>query len=96
MVAPCAIRVLENKNGWRIVDWLPLDSSVFTSAAYLPAQRTLYLRFRSGELYCYFDFPSQKYQDFLAADSKGRYFSTNIRDRFPYRHLLTAGDNTST
>jgi hypothetical protein len=77
------------------VDWLPLDSSVFTSAAYLPAQRTLYLRFRSGELYCYFDFPPQQYHDFLAADSKGRYFSSNIRDRFPYRHLLTATDSSA-
>ena len=56
---------IENKDRWRIVDWLPLDSSVFTSAAYLPAQRTLYLRFRCGELYCYFDFPPQQYHDFL-------------------------------
>jgi hypothetical protein len=73
------------------VDWLPLESSVFTSAAYLPGTRTLYLRFRSGELYCYFDFPPQQYRDFLAADSKGRYFSTHIRDRFRCQHLLTLG-----
>jgi hypothetical protein len=91
VVAPSALRVIENKNRWRIVDWLPLDSSVFTSAAYLPAQCTLYLRFRSGELYCYFDFPPQQYRDFLAADSKGRYFSSNIRDHFRYHHLLTVG-----
>jgi hypothetical protein len=69
------------------MDWLPLDSSVFTSAAYLPSKRTLYLCFRSGDLYCYFDFPPQQYRDFLAADSKGRYFSSNIRDRFPYQHI---------
>jgi len=78
-----------------VVDWLPLDSSVFTSAAYLAGQRTLYLRFRSGELYCYFDFPPQQYHDFLAADSKGQYFSSNIRDRFPYQHLLTLADHTA-
>jgi len=73
------------------VDWLPLDSSVFTSTAYLPATRTLYLRFRSGELYSYFDVPPQQYRDFLAADSKGQYFSRNIRDCFRYQHLLTVG-----
>ncbi len=67
--------------------WLPLDSSVFTSAAYRPAARTLYLRFHSGELYCYFDFPQKQYRDFLAADSKGQYFSSHIRDRFRYRHV---------
>jgi KTSC domain-containing protein len=69
------------------VDWLPVDSSLFTSAAYRPGKRMLYLRFRSGELYCYFDVPPQKYRDFLAADSRGQYFSSNIRDRFPYKHL---------
>lgn len=69
------------------MDWLPLDSSVFTSTAYRVSDRTLYLLFRSGELYCYFDFPPQQYRDFLAADSKGQYFSSNIRDRFRYRHL---------
>ena len=69
------------------MDWLPLDSSVFTASAYLPATRTLYLRFHSGELYCYFDFPAQQYRAFLASDSNGQYFSKNIRDRFPYRHL---------
>jgi hypothetical protein len=79
--------MIENENRWRIVDWLPLDSSVFTSAAYLPPNRTLFLRFRSGELCCYFDFPPQQYRDFLAADSKGQYFSSNIRNRFRYQHL---------
>jgi hypothetical protein len=79
--------MIKNENRWRTVHWLPLDSSVFTSAAYLPATRTLYLRFHSGELYCYFDFPPQQYRDFLAADSKGQYFSSNIRDRFRYQHL---------
>lgn len=87
MVLVLALHLIENENRRRIVNWLSLDSSVFTSAAYLPAQRTLYLCFRSGELYCYFDFPPQQYRDFLAADSKGQYFSSNIRDHFPFRHL---------
>jgi KTSC domain len=69
------------------MDWLPLDSSVFTSAAYLSSKRMLYLRFRSGELYCYFDFPPEQYRDFLAADSKGQYFAHNIRDQFLCEHL---------
>jgi len=70
-----------------MVDWLPLDSSVLASVAYRPAKRMLYLRFRSGELYRYSDFPPEEYKDFLAADSKGRYFSRNIRDRFACRHI---------
>jgi hypothetical protein len=51
--------------------WIP---AYFTATAYLAARRTLYLRFRSGELYCYFEFPPQQYRAFLASDSKGQYF----------------------
>ena len=69
------------------MNWLPLDSSVLSAAAYRPAKRTLYLRFHSGERYRYFNFPPQNYRDFLAANSKGQYFSRNIRNRFPYEHL---------
>ncbi|HEX7362044.1 MAG TPA: KTSC domain-containing protein [Bryobacteraceae bacterium] len=64
-----------------------MDSSVLTSAAYHPGKRLLYLRFRSGELYRYFDFPPEGYRDFLVADSKGQYFSNHIRGQFPYEHL---------
>jgi hypothetical protein len=67
--------------------WLPLDSSVFTAAAYVADKRTLYLRFRSGELYRYFEFPSELYHGFLAADSKGQYFAHHIRDRFSCEHV---------
>ena len=69
------------------MQWLPLDSSVFTSVAYHPRRRTLYLRFHNGEIYCYFDFPADQYRDFLAADSKGQYFASDIRDRFQYERL---------
>jgi hypothetical protein len=80
---------IENEEA--IVDWLLLDSSVFAAAAYRPAKHMLYLLFRSGELYCYFDFPPEQYRDFLAADSKGQYFSSNIRDRFRYQRLPRPG-----
>jgi KTSC domain len=76
-----------NRLGDVVVHWELLDSSVFTAAAYLPARRMLYLRFRSGELYRYVDFPPDLYHDFLAADSKGQYFARHIRDRFPCQHL---------
>lgn len=69
------------------MDWEALDSSVFTSSAYLTDKRLLYLRFRTGELYRYFDFPPELYRDFLAAGSKGQYFAHHIRDRFPCEHL---------
>lgn len=48
----------------------------------------LYLRFRSGELYRYLDLPPQTFSDFLTAESKGQYFSRNIRERFRCEHLV--------
>ena len=69
------------------IDWVPVDSSVLQAAAYLARRRWLYLRFQSGEIYRYFDFPAQQYRDFLAAESKGTYFGKHIRNHFHYEHL---------
>jgi hypothetical protein len=77
------------------VEWLPLESSVFTSTAYVEAERTLYLRFQSGEIYRYFEFSPEQYQEFLAADSQGRYFAANIRDQFQCERLPRARGTAS-
>jgi len=69
------------------MDWQPLDSKMLAAVAYEPEPKTLYLRFRSGEIYRYFDFPEDQYQAFLQAESRGRYFLTHIRRRFRYQRL---------
>jgi hypothetical protein len=67
--------------------WVPVESSAFRAAAYADDERSLYLKFRSGEVYRYFEVPVERYQEFLAADSKGRYFRESILDRFPYQRM---------
>ena len=57
---------------------------MFTSVAYDAGTRILYLRFQSGDIYRYFDFPNNDYQQLLSAESKGRYFLSNIRNCFRY------------
>jgi len=69
------------------IDWVSLDSSVLQAVAYVAQRRWLYLRFQSGEIYRYFDFPPQQYRDFLDADSKGAYFGKHIRTHFLYEQL---------
>jgi len=69
------------------MDWQPLDSKMLAAVAYVPETATLYLRFRSGEIYSYFDFPEAQYQEFLRAESLGRYFRSHIRGRFRYQRL---------
>jgi hypothetical protein len=69
------------------MEWQPLESRMFLSAAYDAESHILHLRFRSGDVYRYFDFPEDQYRDFLKAESHGRYFLSHIRDRFRYQRL---------
>jgi len=69
------------------MNWQPLESKLLSSAAYDAENRILYLRFRSGDVYRYFAFPPEQYQQFLDAESRGRYFLANIRNQFRYERL---------
>jgi len=68
-----------------------LESTTLATVAYDPAGQMLRLEFRSRAVYCYFDVPSNVYQDLMAADSKGAYFNRNIRGRFPHLRLADDG-----
>jgi len=69
------------------LDWQPLESKLLAAAAYEASRRCLYLRFQSGDIYRYFTFPADQYQEFLDAESRGRYFLSHIRNHFPYERL---------
>ena len=69
------------------LDWQTLDSKLLASVFYAAPRRILYLRFHSGEVYRYFTFPAEQYQEFLDAESRGRFFLTYIRNRYPYERL---------
>lgn len=70
--------------------WTPVASSVFDAAGYLHSESLLYLKFRSGDVYRYFDFPPERYEEFLASSSKGRYFAENIRNRYKYEQISSS------
>jgi hypothetical protein len=60
---------------------------MLTAVAYNPDWRQLYLRFRSGDVYCYREVPAERYEELLAADSKGQYCRQYILNRFPYDRI---------
>ena len=62
------------------VEWVPLESSVFTAVAYRAGAQQLYLQFQEGNVYRYFACPRSVYNGLLAAESKGRYFAQQIRN----------------
>jgi hypothetical protein len=61
---------------------VPIDSTGLASAQYDAAQSTLRLEFRSGAVYLYFKVPATICDGLLAADSKGSFFSRQIRPVF--------------
>lgn len=60
-----------------------LASSVLRSVGYDADRQTLEVEFTSGDVYRYFLVPQRVHRELLDADSPGRYFSAEIRDRYP-------------
>jgi hypothetical protein len=79
----------------KALEWQSVESSLFTAAAYRRDARQLYLRFRDGNIYRYFDVPLRAYKGFLAAESKGRHFASHIRNEFRYEQVRDARRRTS-
>lgn len=48
---------------------------------------TLEVHFHSGGKYQYFDVPASVYENFLNADSKGKFLHYNIKNKYRYRRL---------
>jgi hypothetical protein len=42
------------------------------------------------DIYCYRDVPVERYDELLAADSKGKYFRRHILNRYPYQRISRA------
>jgi hypothetical protein len=72
------------------VDWVPVKSKMLTAVAYSRDWQQLYLKFHSGDVYCYRGVPSGRYQELLAADSKGTYARDYILHCYPYHRIYVA------
>jgi hypothetical protein len=67
---------------------VPVRSTTIASIGYLPAERELEIKFRaSGDVYRYFDVPSEEYAAFMAAESKGTYLNQVFKPR-EYRFVV--------
>ena len=62
-------------------------SSVLRGAWYLPERRQLDLLFTSGRRYIYSGVPASVAEGLAAAESKGRFYNLEIRNRFPCRQV---------
>ncbi|HEU4325890.1 MAG TPA: KTSC domain-containing protein [Roseiflexaceae bacterium] len=62
----------------------PVDSRGLREVGYDPQRRELEVQFRDRKVYRYSEVPEEVYRALLAADSKGRYFNEQIKERYGY------------
>ena len=70
--------------------WVAVKSKMLSAVAYNHDWQQLYLRFRSGDIYCYRDVPLERYEELIAAPAKGEYARTHIFNRYPYQRIRSA------
>lgn len=58
--------------------------SVIAWVEYQKLARILEVGFKQGRRYSYYGVPENEYRGLLDAPSKGAYYNTRIRDRYPY------------
>lgn len=61
-----------------------VNSSVIKSVAYDKYVNVLEITFKSGKVYDYLDVPPSEHLALLFAQSPGRHFSRNIREKYDY------------
>ena len=63
---------------------IQVSSSAISSVGYDERKAVLEVEFRSGAVYDYLDVPPKIWKALQAADSKGRFISRRIRDRYAF------------
>lgn len=64
-----------------------VDSEAIRDIDYDADRAKLVVQFEDGDRYVYVGVPGEVHRSFLDADSKGRFFAYEIRDRYPYHRL---------
>ncbi len=62
----------------------PINSTSIAEIGYHAPLQVLEIAFRSGAVYRYRAVPMEIYKGLMKAESKGRYFTQNIRNRFKF------------
>ncbi len=71
-----------------------MPSTAIRNLFYVPAKRELWLTFVSGRRYVYADVPSDVFDAFKAAPSRGAFFNHEIRDRYTFREVARRPSQT--
>ena len=61
---------------------IKVESSNIAKVGYDQSKKILAIQFESGKTYNYADVPANVVLDFLFADSLGKYFNTQIKEKY--------------
>ena len=64
-----------------------IDSSMIYSVSYNEAGQLFRVVFSNRQEYEYRDFPKGKYEEFLEAPSQGKFFHSEIKNKFEFTKL---------
>lgn len=65
----------------------PVESSHIAAIGYDAATQTLLVEFKGRGTTAYDKVPPDVHEAFMAAESKGKYFGTNVRGKYGHRPL---------
>ncbi|MDP1735858.1 MAG: KTSC domain-containing protein [Caulobacter sp.] len=68
---------------------MPAGTAVISDIRYEDERQKLFVRFADGGEYVYVGVPGEVRRGFVEAESRGRFFVAEIRDRFPYNRLAS-------
>ena len=64
-----------------------VESSNISWISYVKEENKLYIGFKNGSIYEYYDVPEKVFDNFMKANSKGKFLWSDIRDKFKYKRL---------
>lgn len=73
--------------GQEAIERAAVKSSTIASAGYLTSGGTLEIEFHTGAAYRYRRVPKEVFDALIAARSKGRFFGSEIRGKYPFEKL---------
>jgi KTSC domain len=80
-------RPLPNRSVGERMIRIPVSSSNIASIGYDQKTRTLEVEFLKGGVYQYFDVPQAVYEEFISAESKGKYLADQIKGNYRYARV---------
>jgi len=66
------------------MDRIPVSSSNVSSVGYDPGSKTLEVEYNNGEVYQYDGVPQDRYEELMAATSKGRFLNAVIKPYYGF------------